>query len=256
MDGFEEQHLGVDGLETAFLVAGEGDPLVFFHGGGIVEGFDCFLPLAERFRLVVPYHPGFGPTADDPGAESVDDWVRHYVALFDLLGIETLTLFGHSLGGWLAARLAGDHVDRVRRLVLACPFGLDVPEHPLANVRGLPPEEVYGVLTRDPTVFEGRLRLPLDDAFLAERGREARSIMQVVPGPFDPALPRRIARLTMPTLLLWGDDDQVVPPGHAPIWDAALPNAELRIFAGRGHLLFHEDPDAVRAVSAFASGAA
>jgi pimeloyl-ACP methyl ester carboxylesterase len=253
MADFRHEQVDVDGRSTAVLTAGAGEPLVFFHGGGIVEGFDCFLPLAERFRLLVPFHPGFGATADEPSVESSRDLTRHYLALFDVLGIETTVLAGHSLGGWIAASFALEHPGRVRRLVLTSPYGLDVPGHPLANVFALAPAEVYGVLTRDPTVFEGKIPVPLDDAFLAARAREGQAVGRVVPGPFDPTLHGRLGRLTMPTLLLWGDDDQVVPVGHAPVWEAALPNAQCRVFAGRGHLLFHEDPAAVEAIEAFAA---
>ena len=254
MPTFDEAYHDVDGVDTAVLTAGEGAPLVFFHGGGIVEGVDCFLPLAERFRLVVPYHPGFDGTADDPSATSIDDWVRHYVALFDALAIESLTLFGHSLGGWLAARFALEHGERVRRLVLASPYGLDVPGQPLAPMFALAPEEVYGVLTRDQSIFEGKVTLPLGEEFLAARAREGRSVGQVVPGPFDSTLEGRLHRLTMPTLLHWGADDRVVPAGHAPAWEALLPNVQSRIFLDRGHLLYWEEPEAVSDVLAFASG--
>jgi pimeloyl-ACP methyl ester carboxylesterase len=253
MAEFRDEQLDVDGRSTAVLTAGTGEPLVFFHGGGIVEGFDCFLPLAERFRLVVPFHPGFGGTADEPSVDRSQILIRHYRALVDALGIETMVLAGHSLGGWIAALFALDHPERVRRLVLASPFGLDVPEHPLANVFALAPGEVYRVLTRDPAVFEGRIPVPLDEAFLAARAREGQAVGRLVPGPFDPTLEGRLGGLTMPTLLLWGDDDQVVPVGHAPVWEAALPNAQYKVFAGRGHLLFHEDPAAVAAIEAFAA---
>ena len=85
---FTETHIDVNGVDTAVLTAGEGEPLVFFHGGGIVEGADCFLALAERFRVVVAYHPGFGGTASDPRIDGIEGWVRHYVALLELLGID------------------------------------------------------------------------------------------------------------------------------------------------------------------------
>jgi pimeloyl-ACP methyl ester carboxylesterase len=254
MGRFREEQVDVDGRSTAVLTAGDGEPLVLFHGGGIVEGFDCFLPLAERFRLIVPFHPGFDGTAGEPPVEGIQSLLRHYAGLFDLLGVDSMVLAGHSLGGWIAASFALDHPGRVRRLVLASPFGLDVPEHPLANIFALAPEDVYGVLTRDPAVFEGKLSLPLDEAFLAARAREGQALGHLVPGPFDPTLAPRLSELQVPTLLVWGDDDQVVPVGHAPVWEAALPNVQARVFAGRGHLLFHEDPEAVDAVLKFASG--
>jgi len=248
---FDETRLDVNGVDTAALTAGAGEPLVFFHGGGVLEGADCFLPLAERFRLVVPYHPGFGGSASDPSISGIGGWVEHYVELFELLGIGELALVGHSLGGWLAAVFALDHGERVRRLVLASPYGLDSPEHPIANLGAIPPEEVYSVLTNDRSIFAGKVPMPLDEEFLAARGLEGQSIGQVLPGPFDPTLAGRLSSLTTPTLLLWGDDDKVVPVEHFPLWESALPNVESRIYPGRGHLLFWEDQAAVDAALAF-----
>jgi len=251
MPAFHETHLDVNGVDTLVMAAGEGDPLVFFHGGGVIEGADCFLPLAERFRLVVPYHPGFGGSASDPSVTGIDGWVDHYLELFELLRIDEFTLVGHSLGGWLAAVFALDHGRRLRSLVLASPFGLDAPGHPLAHLGAVSPEEVYALLTSDPTIFADRLPVALDEEFLAARRREGQSIAQVAHGPFDPALAERLPSLTTPTLLLWGDDDRVIPIEHLPIWESAVANVESRVFPGRGHLLFWEDPDAVATTLAF-----
>jgi pimeloyl-ACP methyl ester carboxylesterase len=115
MASFTETHLDVDGVETAVLTAGDGPPLVFFHGGGIVEGADCFVPLAERFRVVVGYHPGFGGTAVDPRIDGIEGWVRHYDGLLEQLGIGEFVLIGHSLGGWLASRFVLEHRSSSRR---------------------------------------------------------------------------------------------------------------------------------------------
>ena len=251
---FTETHIDVDGVDTSVLTAGEGEPLVFFHGGGIVEGADCFLALAERFRVVVGYHPGFGGTASDPRIDGIEGWVRHYVALLELLGIDEFVLIGHSLGGWLAARFVLEHPERVPRLVLASPFGLDAPGHPVANLGALAPEAVYGVLTKDDSIWEGKLPSPLTDEFLAARGREGRSIGQVVKAPFDPGLDERLPSLATPTLLVWGDDDRVVPIEHQPLWESALPNVVSRTYGGRGHLLFWEDPKSVQDAGDFLAG--
>jgi pimeloyl-ACP methyl ester carboxylesterase len=252
MSGFDTIRLRIDGVDTAVLSAGEGEPFVFLHGGGTVEGFDCFLPLAARFRVLAPYHPGFGLSGDDPRITSIDDYVRHYLALFEALEIDRFVLAGHSWGGWLAATIASGNAERVRRLILAAPYGLEEPNHFLANIPAMTPAEILTALTRDPRVFAGRVPEPLDDAFAAAQGRELQSAGRVMPGPFDPTLAPRLERLTMPTLLLWGDDDQIVPVEHAAVWRPLLPNASSTVFPEIGHLLFHEDPEPVAAMLAFA----
>jgi pimeloyl-ACP methyl ester carboxylesterase len=254
MAEFREERLDVNGVETGVLLAGAGEPLVFFHGGGVLEGFECLLPLAERFSLIAPYHPGFGSSGDDPAVEGVGDLVRHYLELFDALGVETMALVGHSLGGWLAAWFAIDHPRRIRRLVLASPAGLSVPGHPAPNVPALEPGEIYRLLTADESVFAGRIPEPLDEPFLAARSREGQAIGRLRPtGPEDPKLARWLHRLQMPTLLMWGEEDKVVPAAYLSAWEALLPNAKLSVYPGRGHLLFWEDPQPVAAVAAFAS---
>jgi pimeloyl-ACP methyl ester carboxylesterase len=252
MKDFELTRLAVAGIDTAVLTAGSGEPLVFFHGGGTAEGFDCFLPLAERYRLIVPYHPGFGLSGDARGFASVDDYVRHYADLFTALGVDTLVLAGLSWGGWVASSFAAAHPQRVRGLALSAPYGLEAPGNPLANVGALSPDELLAHLTRDPAVFAGRVPVPLDEPFIAAQAREIQSAGRIMTGPFDPTLERKLAGLTMPTLLLWGDDDQVIPISYAEVWEAALPNCRSIVFPGRGHLLFYEDLEAVARVSAFA----
>ena len=251
---FAEQRIDAGGRTTALLVVGDGAPLVFLHGGGIVEGFDCLAPLGERFRFVVAFHPGFGGTADEPPVEGIDSLVAHYDALLDALGVERTVLFGHSLGGWIAASYAHAHPDRVERLVLACPYGLDVPGHPPAPVLLMSGDELVAALTNDPGIFTGRIPDPPDEVFLADRAREGQAVRRLVSGPSDPDLPRKLRELSAPALVLWGDDDRITPVEHAAAWAALIPEAQTKIFPGRGHLLFHEEPAAVEAAADFAAG--
>ena len=100
---------------------GEGDPLVFLHGAGTLTGFDALLPLAERFRLIVPHHPGFGASADDTTVDSIHDYVLHYLDLFDALGSARSR---SSATPWAATSppcSRSTQRTRVRRLVLAAP---------------------------------------------------------------------------------------------------------------------------------------
>lgn len=254
MPEFREERLNVNGIETAVLSAGEGEPLVFFHGAGTVTGFDSLLPLAERFRLIVPYHPGYGASGDDTTIDDVHDYVRHYLDLFDQLEIDRLSLAGHSMGGWLAATFAIYETPRVKRLVLASPLGLRVREHPTTDIFTIPDEQLLGKLTANMAVFDGHVPMPPTPEFLAERYREMTSTARLLwERASDPKLPKWLHRLTMPTLLVWGDRDEIIPVEQASVWAELVPSATTKILPGVGHLLFDESREAVDAVAEFAA---
>jgi pimeloyl-ACP methyl ester carboxylesterase len=252
MAAFTELTLDVNGVQTVVQTAGEGEPLVYFHGAGTITGFDSLLPLAERFQLVVPHHPGFGLSADDPTVGRIEDYARHYLDVFDQLGIRELSLVGQSMGGYLAATFAIDATERVRRLVLAAPLGLRVPEHPTADIFTIPNEELLEHLSADPSIFDGKVPDPPTPEFLALSFRETTSAARILwERPYDTRLPRWLHRLTMPTLLLWGDADRIIPVEQIDVWADHVRGAERRILPGVGHLLFDESPDAVTAVGEF-----
>ena len=247
----KSETLQVRGRRTELLAAGDGEPLVFLHGGGIVEGFDCLEPLAERFRVLVPLRAGYGATDLDPPLNGRDEEADTVRDLLDALGIERTALAGHSLGGWLAAAVAARFPDRVGALVLGAPFGLDVPGHRGADMSSMTPPEIAATLTNDPSIWEGRLPSGPDPAFDAARTREQQALMRFMPGPHDPELAEILAQIRAPTMLLWGEDDKVWPVGLAPAWQTAIAQASVRTFPGAGHLLFHERADAVEAIGAF-----
>jgi len=250
MGGFREERLDVNGIDTAVLLAGRGDPLVYFHGAGTAFGFDHLLPLAERSQLIVPYHPGFGASADDPGIDSLHDYVLHYLDLFEELGIEELSLVGESMGGCIAAWFAIEQPRRVRRLVLLSPFGLRVADHPSTDFFSIPDEEIPEHLVADISIFAGA-PAPSPE-FLADRYREATSFARVAwKSPYDRKLPHWLHRIAAPTLLLWGEADRMHPVGQAAAWAELIPDAQVTTFAGVGHLPVVESPDAIPAIASF-----
>ena len=249
---FSEQRVAVNGVDVAVLTAGQGEPLVFFHGAGTLTGFDSLLPLAERFRLIVPHHPGFGLSAEDPTISRIEDLARHYLDLFDALGVRELSLVGHSMGGYLASTFAIDASERVRRLVLAAPLGLRVPEHPTTDLFTIPGDELPAHLSADPSVFDGKVPDPPTPEFLAHSYREAAAAARILwARPYDSRLPRWLHRLTMPTLLLWGDADRMIPVQQIDVWADLVRGAERKVLPGVGHLLFDESAEAVAAVAEF-----
>jgi pimeloyl-ACP methyl ester carboxylesterase len=252
MAGYTEERFNLRGIETVVQIAGEGDPLVFLHGAGTVTGFDALLPLAERFRLIVPFHPGFGPSADDTTVDDIHDYRRHYLDLFDELGLEQMALAGHSMGGWLAANFAADHTERVTRLVLAAPFGLRVEEHPTTDFLAIPGDQLPPYLTADMSVFEGHVPMPPTPEFLADRYRETTSAARLMwTRPYDLKLHRWLHRVTMPTLILWGDADRLIPVEQAPVWADLIAGSEVKTLPGVGHLMFDESREAVDALGSF-----
>jgi pimeloyl-ACP methyl ester carboxylesterase len=252
MASYTQESLTINGVDVVVQIAGEGEPLVFFHGAGTVTGFDALLPLAERFKLVVPFHPGFGPSADDTKVDEIHDYRRHYLDLLDELGIGELSLVGHSMGGWLAANFAVDHTDRVRRLVLAAPLGLKVDDHPTADLFTIPGDELPTYLAADLSVFEGHVPVPPTPEFLADGYREMTSAARLLwARPYDVKLERWLHRLRMPTLVLWGEADRLIPSEQASLWSELIPDAEVRLLPGVGHLLFDESREALDAVDDF-----
>jgi pimeloyl-ACP methyl ester carboxylesterase len=243
--------LDVKGRPTEILTGGEGEPLVFLHGGGIVEGFEFLEPLTDRFWVIAPLRPGYGGSEPDPPLTSNVQVAEHFRDVLDELGVERTILVGHSLGGWLAATFAAHFPERVSELILAAPYGMHVPDAMGVNMMAMSPAERYAALTNKPEIWKGRIPSGPDPAFEAARAREIGSIGHFIPGPFDPGLPETLTHISAPTALLWGADDKIMPAGMAGHWRTALPDAPLTMFPSTGHLLFHERPETVSAIAEF-----
>lgn len=251
---FEKKRLRVNGIEITVLVAGTGPDVLYLHGAGTTTGFDALLPIARHARLLVPLHPGFGSSQDDPSVEDVHDLRRHYLDLADQLGLTRFVLAGHSMGGYLAASFAIDHPERVAALVLASPIGLRLPELPTVDLFALPPDKIVEHLTQKPEIFLAGTPDPLTPEFLADQYREMTSAARLLwAGPYDRKLDRWLHRIRMPALVLWGEADRLVPSGQCAEWVKRLDNAESRVFPGLGHLLFDESPEVAEEVARFAA---
>lgn len=253
--GFKRETLTVNGVKTVVLSAGRGEPLVFLHGAGTFHGFDFALPWANRYRVILPYHPGFGESEDDPAITETHDYILHYVELFDQLGLDRIRLVGFSLGGWLAAEFALEHGHRLERLVLVAPAGLRDPEHPTADVFRIPPEEIPSYLVVDMKVLAPYLPKQPDVEFMTARYREMTSVARVAwERPYSLKLQRWLHRVKMPTLLLWGAQDRLIPVAQAQTWARLIPRARVEVIEGAGHLVLDEKPEAVAKVAAFLDG--
>lgn len=252
MADFKRQTHTVNGVKTVVLTAGKGEPLVFWHGAGTFTGFDFAKPWAEKFRVIIPFHPGFGESGDDPAMTDPHDYVMHYLDLFDALDLAKLRLVGFSLGGYLVAKFAMEHGHRVSKLVLVGPVGLCDQDHPTADLLALPPEQLLAMLASNFEVIRPHLPAKPDLDFIGGRHREMTTVARLLwEHPCDARLPRYLHRITMPTLLVWGEDDQLTPAGQSKLWRRLIPHAKISIFKGAGHLVLDEKPEAVKAIAEF-----
>lgn len=247
--GFERLELTVAGVRTVAYAAGSGPDFVYFHGGGTFHGFDFARDWIPRFRVLLPYHPGFGESADAASIDSLGKYVRHYLALFDALSLKSFHLVGASLGGRLAAEFALLHPERVRRLALVAPGGIATREFPQPDFSRIAYHEWPAYFTHDPEVIRPYWPKEPDAEFLAARAREAQASGRVTLSEgLDPS---RLARLHAPTLLIWGKEDRMMPAGNAPEWQARIPGLTVRIIDRAGHLLLDESPAARTEVAEF-----
>jgi pimeloyl-ACP methyl ester carboxylesterase len=249
---FKREVLTVDGVKTVIHTAGKGDPVVFFHGAGTADGFDAVSAWTDRFRVIVPYHPGFGESGDDPTFTDFHDYVMHYLELFDLLKLKTFRLVGLSLGGNFAARFAMEHGHRVEKLVLIAPYGMIDPKNPATDLIPVPGDKVLGLLVSDINVLLKLLPAEPDIDFIGDRYREAGTFARLVwEHPYDAKFVRYLHRIKSPTLIVWGDEDKVVPVAQTKAWKKAIPHAEIKTFKKAGHLVYLDKPEAMVAIGKF-----
>ena len=255
--GFERRQITVNGTDVVLFVGGSGEPLVFLHGAGTAAGFNFAASWAQSFTVYLPYHPGFGDSPDSAAITTIDDYVLHYLELLDHLELDKVRMVGLSLGGWIAATLATQNSHRLKKLALVGPAGLRVPEHPTTDIFRLKPDELPAYLVHDLSVLAPYVPDPhgpefLD--FLVNDYHEMSSFARLAwERPYDSRLARWLHRISVPTLLLYGDKDRITPVQQSRAWAELIPNAVVHIVKGAGHLVLDEKDEAPKAVLDFLS---
>jgi pimeloyl-ACP methyl ester carboxylesterase len=233
--------------------AGQGPPVVFFHGPWGLE-WDPFLDeLARRFTVHAPDHPGTTPGQPDDifHLDGLWDLVLCYDELLDALGLTQAALVGHSFGAMVACELAAAYPRRVSRLALFDPIGFWRDDAPVVNWMLLNVGELPGFVFRDPAGEAARrLFAPADDAEARAAARVRVMWAMGATGKFiwpipDKGLGKRIHRVTAPALLVWGAEDRLVPSAYADEFARRLPGARVEMVAGAGHAPHLEQPQTV-----------
>ncbi len=255
--------IDLNGRMVAIAEAGHGRPLVYLHGFADVHGVAGeLLPfhqrLARHAKLIAPAHPGCNGS-DEISPCAIDDIIFHYLELFDNELLPRFDLVGHCVGGWIAAELAARHPERVARLTLIGACGLFVPGEPTGDIfmhaqpeRGTDQNSLRALLFAEPGGALAQRWFPDGRGDLAEELRRYQmlrfgSFMGFKPPYFyHRELRERLYRASMPSLVIWGAHDRMVPPAHGAVYYDALSSASsLATLNHTGHAAVLEQPDRV-----------
>ena len=244
------ERIEIAGISVEALIAGAGPPLLFLHGGDYVAQNRPFLDsLAQRFRVIAPRPPGFGNTQRPAWFRTVGDIAYLCLDLLDRLDLRDATLVGSSFGGWVALEIAVRSTARLGRLVLIDTLGVKFggrEERDIADIYALPADEVLRRTFSDPARFVPDYA-QLDDAELQAiaHDREATALYGWKPYMHNPALVHWLHRVTLPSLVLWGEQDGIVAPSYGERLAAALPEARFERIARAAHYPQIEQPEMV-----------
>jgi pimeloyl-ACP methyl ester carboxylesterase len=239
-----DEHLMVAGTRLHLQSAGDGPPLLYLHGANGVAWLPGHERLAERCRLLLPEHPGWGADELAGGLEEMADLVYFYLDVLDALGLERVHLAGHSLGGWLAAELAVTQPERFWTVTLIDAAGLWLAETPMPDLFALSPAESGRLANYDPALAAASQPETPTTEMLTATARARVAFARVSWNPYlhNPRLPSRLHRLRMPVLVLWGEEDRVIPVAYAGEYARLVPHAQVVRFPLCGHSPAREKP--------------
>jgi pimeloyl-ACP methyl ester carboxylesterase len=142
----------------------------------------------------------------------------------------------------------------VRKLALIAPAGIIDEKHPSRDLLMVPGEQVPPLLVSNFEVLKKRLPEKPDLDFIGQGYRESGTFARLFwEHPRDPKFMRYLHRIKMPTLILWGEEDKIIPAQQAKVWRKYLPHAEIKLLKGAGHLVHLDRPEAVTTIMNFLS---
>ena len=255
----------VRGRKVSLIEAGAGDPLVWLHGFADVHGCMGELQpfheaLAKHRKVIAVALPGVNGSADLRDGWAPDDIVFALLETFDALGLKQFDLAGHCAGGWFAGEFAVRHPEKVKKLALIGASGLFVSGQLIGDIfMNAQPERGVDYKTLRRMLFSSSEHPVAKQYFPDIRGEidvEVRRYEMLRFGSFagfkppyfyNRSLVERLYRAAMPSCVIWGGEDGMVPLAHAQAWAKGLPGSggKAHAIAGAGHAAHLEEPGKV-----------
>jgi pimeloyl-ACP methyl ester carboxylesterase len=234
--GAHEGTCEVAGLPIHYYHAGRGEkPLIFVHGlGGSAENWLFLFPrLSKEYHVYALDLPGFGRTPLAPEGTNIRTHALYLQRFLDAMGLSQVTLVGNSLGGWIATRFVLDAPERVSHLYLLNSAGLS------RKGAFTPYTPDYASARRAIAHFSGR-PIPARVPNFLLKGMVESSRRPAFAGFVEhydkrEELDNELSHVSVPTTIIWGTEDRILPLSCAHDFHAGIPNSELILLPGVGH---------------------
>jgi pimeloyl-ACP methyl ester carboxylesterase len=234
-----------DGLSVRFDEQGSGRPVLVLHGGAGPQSVLGFAQaLAARAHVITPTHPGFGGTPRPEWFDSVDDLALAYLDLLERLDLREVTVIGFSIGGWIGSEMAVRDTGRLGQIVLVDAAGIQVAGQTIADVFHITPDQLSALSYHNPAAFS------IDPASLSAEqvaGRaanfQALAVYSQKQGMADPKLRRRLGRVKIPALVVWGASDGIVSPDYGRAYARSFAHGRFELIPEAGHMSQLEQPE-------------
>jgi len=252
-----EERVNVAGTELYLLKGGSGAPVLVLHG---VEGFEGWLAfheaLAEGATVYAPSHPGYGQTPCPEWVETITHQAVLYHWFLQHQALAPVDVVGIGIGGWIAAQMAVLCPQQVRHLVLVDAAGLRPQQGEIFDIFITPWRQVMERCMYDAAnapeyqrLFGGEWQ---EFGGPREAGRTTSIRMCFRPYMYDRSLEGMLAKIQLPTLVVWGAQDQIIPVECGQMYQRAIPGASLRLLEQCGHWPQFERPqELAQLISAF-----
>jgi pimeloyl-ACP methyl ester carboxylesterase len=255
-----DELIQVAGISIQVLKGGVGEPLLLLHGAGGNPGWLPFhQALAQRFTVYAPSHPGYDRSSRPDWISTMNDMVHFYRQFIEELGLTPVRLMGFSMGGWLAAELAALCPSDLKSLVLVDAAGIKPAAGEIAEVLMVSQDVAKKLRFYDPTqvpdydTVVNRQLTPEEEA-VQWRNREMTSRLCWKPYFHNPKLPAYLRGVKVPTLIVWGKCDAIIPLNCGELYQQALSNSRLHVIDRCGHSPALEKPqEFLQVVQAFLS---
>ena len=241
-DGFVD----IGGCRLHVQRAGQGEPLLFLHGAQGLSGSEPGLEaLALDFDVITPDHPGFGRSDNSEIVDDVADLALFYLDLIDTLKLDKVHLVGQCIGGWVALEMAIRNTARIKSLVLVSSAGIRVKGIPRADMFVCSEDDLMKLLFANGGgnwLKVWRASPELEDIY--DRNRAAAAKFSWSPRLCNPKLEHWLHRIDIPTHIVWGEHDRVIPPAYAAALKDKIKGASVATLADCAHLPHIEQPQA------------